>query len=55
MKKRHQGSVRAAIEDLVRLTADCRDTRERLAVLEPYLKSTRLLKLKLFLHRKEAQ
>ena len=38
MKKRHRGSVRAAIEDLVRLTADCRDTRERLAVLEPYLK-----------------
>lgn len=37
MKQLHGGSVRLAIEDLVRLTGHCRDTDERLAILEPYL------------------
>ena len=37
MKQLHGGSVRHAIEDLVRLTGHCRDTDERLAILEPYL------------------
>ncbi len=38
MKQLHQGSVRNAIEDLVRLTAHCHTTAERMAALEPYLK-----------------
>ncbi len=37
MKQLHGGSVRLAIEDLVRLTGHCRNTEERLAILEPYL------------------
>ena len=37
MKQLHGGSVRDAIEDLVRLTGHCRNTEERLAILEPYL------------------
>ena len=37
MKQLHGGSVSLAIEDLVRLTGHCRNTEERLAILEPYL------------------
>src|SRR5213596_2009909 len=37
MKQLHGGSVRLAIEDQVRLTGHCRNTEERLAILEPYL------------------
>ena len=37
MKQLHDGNVRHAIEDLVRLTGHCRNTDERLAILEPYL------------------
>jgi hypothetical protein len=37
MKQLHCGSVRDAIQDLVRLTGHCRNTEERLAILEPYL------------------
>jgi hypothetical protein len=36
MKQLHGGSVRRAVEDLVRLTGHCRTTEERLAILEPY-------------------
>jgi len=38
MKQLHGGGVRPAIEDLVRLTGHCRDTDERMAILEPYLR-----------------
>jgi type IV secretory pathway VirB4 component len=37
MKRLHKGSVRNSIEDLVRLAGHCRNTEERLAVVEPYL------------------
>src|SRR5262245_4045156 len=37
MKQLHEGNVRACIEELVRLTGQCRTPEERLAVLEPYL------------------
>jgi type IV secretory pathway VirB4 component len=38
MKERHGGNVRRAIEELVHLTGHCRNTEERLAILEPHLK-----------------
>ncbi|MBN1570714.1 MAG: hypothetical protein JXA73_22925 [Acidobacteria bacterium] len=37
MKERYNGNVRQAIDELVRLTGHCRNTPERLAILEPYL------------------
>jgi type IV secretory pathway VirB4 component len=36
MKERHEGNVRRAVEELVQLTGRCRNTEERLAILEPY-------------------
>ena len=36
MKQLHGGNVRSCIEELVRLTGQCRTPEERLAVLEPY-------------------
>jgi type IV secretory pathway VirB4 component len=36
MKERHRGNVRQAVEELVQLTGRCRNTEERLAILEPY-------------------
>jgi hypothetical protein len=38
MKQRHGGNVRQAIEELVQLTSQCRNTEERLAILEPLFK-----------------
>lgn len=38
MKQRHGGNVRQAIEELVQLTGQCRNTEERLAILEPLFK-----------------
>jgi hypothetical protein len=37
MKERHNGNVRQAIDELVRLTGHCRNTEDRMAILEPYL------------------
>ncbi len=37
MKERHKGNVKLAIEELVTLTRNCRNTDERMAILEPYL------------------
>jgi len=42
MKERHDGNVRWAIEELVQLTAQCRNTEERLAILEPYLEDHKM-------------
>jgi len=36
MKQRHGGNVRQAIEELVKLTGHCRNTEERLAILETH-------------------
>ncbi len=36
MKQLHGGNVRLAVEELVRLTRHCRNTEERMAILEPY-------------------
>ncbi len=38
MKQRHGGNVRQAIEELVQLTSQCRNTEEQLAILEPLFK-----------------
>jgi len=43
MKERHGGNVRRTIEELVRLTGHCRNTEERMAVLEPYFEQSRSL------------
>ena len=37
MTQLHHGSVGNAVNDLVRLTGQCRTTKERLEILEPYL------------------
>jgi type IV secretory pathway VirB4 component len=36
MKQLYGGNVRQAVEELVRLTRECRTTEERMAILEPY-------------------
>jgi type IV secretory pathway VirB4 component len=36
MKERFHGNVRQAMDELVKLTRNCRNTEERLAILEPY-------------------
>jgi type IV secretory pathway VirB4 component len=39
MKELHGGNVKSTIEELVRLTGNCRTTDERLAILEPHIES----------------
>ena len=42
MKQLHGDNVRQAVEELVRLTGHCRNTEERLAILEPYFQKPQM-------------